>query len=79
MERWIVIGILIYFIIGFIYSLAKLYIIISEDENDPQQEFNSKSIRVLFLFICTIFWSIIILLTIIYRLYDKLKGGNKNE
>lgn len=79
MEKWIVIGILIYLIIGFIYSLAKLYIIISEDKNDPQQEFNSKSIRVLFLLICTIFWSIIILLTIIYRLYDKLKGGNKNE
>ena len=41
MIGWIIGGLIIYNIIGFIYALTMLTIVISEDKNDPEGEFDS--------------------------------------
>jgi len=71
-----IIGIILYLTIGFFYGLLMLFLIISEDANDEQGEFDSGGARMLLLLSCTIFWIILIPASIIYKLYYKIKGGN---
>lgn len=78
MIGWIIGGLISYNIIGFIYALTMLTIIISEDKNDLEGEFDSGGARIMFILTCTTCWIILIPITITYRLYRKIKGGNKN-
>lgn len=74
----LIVGGLIYILIGFIYGIVMLYIVISEDKNDPEEQFINGEVKVLFLLTCSLGWIILIPLSIIYRIYNKIKGGNKN-
>lgn len=76
MIGWIIGGLIIYNIIGFIYALTMLTIVIGEDKNDPEGEFDSAGVRLMFILTCVTCWIILIPITLIYRFYNKLKGGN---
>ena len=76
MIGWIIGGLILYNIIGFIYGLIMLLIIVSEDHLDEQREFDHGGSRCLLLLICTTCWIILIPSVIIYRIYIKFKGGN---
>ena len=75
MLGWII-GISVYMLFGFIYGTVMLFLIISEDANDETGEFDSGGARILSFVFCVIFWIIFIPITIIYRIYNKIKGGN---
>ena len=45
----LIVGGLIYILIGFIYGIVMLYIVISEDKNDPEEQFINGEVKVLFL------------------------------
>lgn len=72
----LIVGGIIYILIGFIYGITMLCLIISEDQNDLEGEFDSGGARVMLLFVCSICWIILIPLSIIYKVYYKFKGGN---
>ena len=76
MIGWIISGLILYNLIGFIYGLIMLLIIISEDRLDEHGEFDSRESRCLLLLICTTCWIILIPSVIVYRIYIKFKGGN---
>lgn len=79
MIGWIVIGIILYFLLGFIYAIITLLCITEEDSKNGINEFDSGGDRLIFILVCNIFWIILIPIAIIYRIYYKIKGGNNNE
>ena len=78
MDKWII-GLLVYDIIGFIYGIIMLFLIINDEDLDNKDEFDPEENKCLIVIICTIGWIILIPFIVIYRLYNKIKGGNKNE
>ena len=67
--------VIIYNLIGFIFGLIMLTIIYYQDTKEDIKEFDSHSERCLVIIICMISWIILIPTIIIYRIYNKLKGG----
>lgn len=72
----LIVGGIIYIFIGFIYGITMLCLIISEDRNDSDSEFDSGGTRIVLLLVCSVCWIILIPLSIIYKIYYKFKGGN---
>lgn len=77
MTGWIIGGIILYNLIGFLCVVIMLFLIISDINYDYEHDSNPNS--VLFILTCTIFWIILIPSVIIYKLFHKIKGGKNNE
>lgn len=79
MIGWIILGVLLYLIIGFFYATIIIFLYVSEVEIDRRSENETGGSNLIFFMFCTLFWIILIPITLIYKLYEKIKGGNKNE